>query len=538
MRHIVLFLLLAALVTFTPISAVYPAYASGNFPDSIRVGLCYNKTAMSVVDIDSDSGLEIMMHENEVYDRLMTITDNDTLNVIRDGYYTISGGVYTRAATSQGAEAGPYHLRISSYDNPDEALKEVEKLEYNGYDAYLAYNGGYEVWIGNFLDVSSATLSGLNGNVIDGSKDVILVKKDGDTILAFVNNGENELYLRPLNGYIYEMGKPYRGDISFKRNNSSDMTVINSLPLEEYLYGVLPNEMPSIWPEEALKAQAVAARTYAVYNIMYNNKFKSLGFDVGCSTDSQVYKGKSSESPATNKAVDMTKGVLLMYDGVPVEAFFHSHSGGYTADMSDIYSSSSPIFVGKEDPYSLGYTPAYDEWSLTFTGEDLLNKIMPTKGDIGRIKSIKITRSYTGRVLNIKINGMKGSTVMEKNEIRNALGLKSTLFDVETDSDVYIISSSGQVEKKMPQDLFITSGNSGVNVYAGGNLYGLGNDLMKEIPFYPSLFIVTGSGYGHGIGLSQYGARGMADKGFDFSDILKYYYNDVEVYDSVNDRNI
>ncbi|MDI6602159.1 MAG: SpoIID/LytB domain-containing protein [Thermoanaerobacteraceae bacterium] len=536
MKRIGIFIIvMIMIISITGVSAVY---ADSDLPDSIRVGLCYNSTAMNTVDITSDGGIEIFMHKNDIYDKLITITDTDTLKVIKDGYYTFSNGVYTMQDIPQGADAGPYHMQISSYDSVDDAMKEVQVLEAGGYDAYLAYNDGYEVWVGNYLDASNASSSGLNGNVIDGSRDVILVKQNGNTILAFVNREGNELYLKPLSGYIYEMGKPYRGDISFIRNNSSDMTVINILPIEEYLYGVLPNEMPSIWPEEALKAQAVAARTYAVYNIMYNDKFKSLGFDVGCSTDSQVYKGKSTESPVTNKAVDMTRGIVLEYNGKPIEAFFHSHSGGYTADISDVYSSSSPVFVGKEDPYSLGYAASYDEWRVTLSAEDLLNKIIPTKGDIGMINSLSLTRSYTGRVLEMDIDGMKGSAVMKKNEIRNAFGLKSTLFDMETDSDIYVMNSSGLIEKKMPRELFLTAESNGVNVYAGGNLYSMGYNVMKEIPFYPSLFIIKGSGYGHGVGLSQYGARGMADKGFGFVDILKYYYNDVDVYDTINDRHI
>lgn len=538
MRRIVLFILLIAMITvFIPAGTIASGYAAADFPDSVRVGLYYNSTAANAVDIGCDGGLDISVHQSDTFGKLMTMAGGDTLQVVKDGYYTFSGGAYSRMETSQGAQAGPYHLQVSSCNSADDAGREADSLRSQGYDAYPAYDGGYKVWVGSFLDASGAAQSGLDGDVVDGTKDTILVKRNGETVLAVVSDKNDELYFKPLSGNLSIAGKSYRGAVSFKRNSSSDMTVINILPLEEYLYGVIPNEMPPAWPQEALKAQAVAARTYAVYNIINNGKFASLGFDVGCSTDSQVYKGKSTESAAANKAVDMTKGILMLHDGVPVEAFFYSHSGGYTADISDIYNSSSPVFVGKADPYSLGYAPQYDGWSVTFSAADLLNKLMPTKGNIGNIDSVDMTHSYTGRVLEMDINGTNGSAVMKKNETRSVLGLKSTLFDMDTDSDVYTLDSAGQIKKSMPRDLFIIGG-SGVNEFTGGNLYSMGNGAMKEIPGSPSLFTINGSGYGHGIGLSQYGARGMADKGFNYTDILEYYYSNIEVYDTINGRNI
>gem|GEM_PF-494612 len=534
-RPRILIFMAVIVISFVNFSHVLAGYS---IPETVRVGLCYNSTAMSVVDISSDGGIDIFVHKDNAYDKMMTIKDSGTIKVIKDGYYTFSNGVYTLQDTMQGADAGPYHLKVGDYNNLDEAMAVISELKSEGMDAFLAYNSGYEVWVGSFIDPTHINLQGVSGTLVDGIEDTILVKKDGNTLMAFVNTAGSELYFKPVGGCIYEMGKPYRGDISFLRNDPGGITVVNILPLEEYLYGVLPNEMPATWPEEALKAQAVAARTYAVYNILYSNKFKSIGFDVGCSTDSQVYKGKSSESQATNKAVDATRGIILEYQGKPIEAFFHAHSGGYTADISDIYSLTSPVFTGKKDPYSIGYAPSYDNWSVTYSADDILKKVMPTKGDIGKISSIDVTRSYTGRVLEMDIKGTKGSAKMEKNEIRNTLGLKSTLFDIESDSDIYVMNSSGLVERKMPGDISLVGGNSGINVYAGGNLYTMGYNIIKEIPFFPSVFTLNGSGYGHGVGMSQYGARGMADNGYGFVDILKFYYNDISVYDTIRDKDI
>ena len=516
MKRIVLYVLLVAMIiTVIPGTTVSPAQAAGKIPDSVRVGLYYSYTAKDSVDVRCNGGMNIMiMHENNAYNKVMTLNDSSTVQIINDSTY-----------------AGPYHLHVSDHATASDAMAEADRLKAAGYDAYPVYDGGYQVWVGSFSNASLANQTGLKGDVVNGIKNVVLVKKSGQTILAVVNNNKYELSLKPSACNLYIMNKPYRGNISLVKNSSGKINVINCLPMEEYLYGVIPNEMPSGWPIEALKAQAVAARSYAVYNIMYNNKFASQRIDVGCSTDSQVYKGMSSEKAATNRAVDLTRGTLIMHDGMPVEAFFCSHSGGYTADISDVYASSSPVFVGRPDPYCVGYEPKHDNWTVTISAQELLKKIKPKKGNIGTIKDVNLKHSYTGRVLEMDVVGTKGTAVMKKNEIRNILGLKSTLFDLQPGyaTDIYTMGSNSQVKKSLPQDLHIVSGN-GEKTAGGSGMYVLGSNGSKKISAGTSSFTIKGSGYGHGIGLSQYGARGMADKGFDFADILKYYYSDVDLY--------
>jgi stage II sporulation protein D len=121
--------------------------------------------------------------------------------------------------------------------------------------------------------------------------------------------------------------------------------------MQEYLYGVVPREMSKTWPLEALKAQAVVARTFAITN---QNKFMHLGFNMDNSVLSQVYGGYDWEGPISNQAVDETIGMLLYYNTTLASAYYHSNSGGYTANSENVWSSEVPYLRSVFDPYSIG----------------------------------------------------------------------------------------------------------------------------------------------------------------------------------------
>ena len=153
--------------------------------------------------------------------------------------------------------------------------------------------------------------------------------------------------LKPANGdapFLFE-GKGYRGGLTLRANNGT-MMVINSVPLEDYLYGVVPQEVVPSWPAAALEAQAVAARTYALHTMEQN---KGKFYDVSNSTDHQVYSGVSGESQATTNAVNKTKGVVMLYDQRPINALFHSDGGGYTEDSVNVWGSDVPYLKGVKD---------------------------------------------------------------------------------------------------------------------------------------------------------------------------------------------
>ncbi len=151
--------------------------------------------------------------------------------------------------------------------------------------------------------------------------------------------------------------KKYRGAATALRQNNSNLTIVNLLPTEKYLYGVVPREMPHSWPEEALKAQAVAARGFAVASI---NKYIDHGFNLCNTVNSQVYGGYEAEQSRTNRAVDLTRGQVITYNGHLAIPYYHSSSGGHTEDSENIWTNAVPYIRGVQDEYSLN--SPHKEW--------------------------------------------------------------------------------------------------------------------------------------------------------------------------------
>ncbi|MFQ5456522.1 MAG: SpoIID/LytB domain-containing protein, partial [Nitrospirota bacterium] len=249
------------------------------------------------------------------------------------------------------------------------------------------------------------------------------------------------------------------------------LLIINRIEIEEYLKGVVPMEMPSSWNMEALKAQSVIARTYALYQKKAN---KERRFDLVSTTGDQVYGGKNGETVRTNKAVSDTKGLILTYNGGIILSVYHSTSAGPTEDAEEIWSKNLPYLKGVSCPFDKE-SPFYS-WDKIIRIEDVedrLKRIYP----MGTIASITpYLRSKMGRIMGIRIIHSKGELFLKGGEFRRIVGntfLPSTKFEiVEMNDDIHL----------------------------------------------------SGHGAGHGLGLCQWGAKGMADLGYRFNEILKHYY--------------
>ena len=249
---------------------------------------------------------------------------------------------------------------------------------------------------------------------------------------------------------------------------------IEFLPLEEYIVGVLAGEMPIYFEKEAFKAQAVAARSYALKRIEYN---KDNGYDVVDSIINQVYLDNdylksawgSDYTENINKlreVVNETSLEYLAYDGEVIDALFFSTSNGYTETASMVFNVDLPYLQSVKSSWDEKTSSAFRSVT-TIPIEDFYNKLNLEYSDSLDVKILK--RSSTNRIISLSINGIEftGKTLYDK------LGLKSTDFSLKKD----------------------------------------GNNI-----------VVSTVGYGHGVGMSQYGAEGMAEEGYDYKDILKYYY--------------
>lgn len=389
----------------------------------------------------------------------------------------------------------------------------------------------------------------------------------GSTSLQIFNNGQavqgltsNMVILREkdpnkLNVFRFKT-KRYRGSLLLE-NINGQLHVINVVDIEEYLYGVVGAEIGSSAPSEALKAQAVVSRTYA----LYYKEHPQLYYDVGTTTQYQVYNGYDGEllsGERVKAAVDATRGQVIYYNGSVIQAFFHSNSGGHTEYCENVWYSSIPYIKpvpSPTDAYALqaaqsnGWPAQSYQWEKTFTKTDInniinkWNKENPTEAiKIGQFKELRVSRlavdpqthqftssqTPSGRVTQLDFVGTNGVASFYKDKIRTVLDLRSTLFDIFTDSMVRIWNAFGTSEiVNDTRDIIAITADGFKSKLNGnnGNYYVIGADGIKVVPKEFTTLTISGRGYGHGLGMSQWGAIGLAVQGADYQKIIMHYYN-------------
>lgn len=283
------------------------------------------------------------------------------------------------------------------------------------------------------------------------------------------------LTIRPSGaGELSLDGRRYRGALEL-RHKSGGLTAVNIVPVDDYLLSVVPEEMPTDWPAEALKAQSVAARSFSLAS---RGRHASEGYDLCTTTHCQLYTGTAAEKTASTAAVRATRGEVLTYGGRPIEALFHTDSGGMTESSENVWGSHVPYLRAVRDA-QIKTLP----WTKTITRADLERKLAAKGHNIGKLRSIALSplaigraakdRTASGRVKTMTVKGTKGTATLSGTTWRSLLGLKSTLFDAK---------------------------------------------LAKDMVTF------TGYGSGHGLGISQWGAERMATRGASYADILHHYY--------------
>ncbi len=321
-----------------------------------------------------------------------------------------------------------------------------------------------------------------------------------------INNDQKSWYSLPNNfkliiknddkrGVWYK-NRRYAGELRVSLNNNS-LNIINYLKLEKYLKSVVGSEMPKEFPLAALQAQAIAARTYAL-KLLDKNK----SFDLHSTQASQVYLGLESETPKTNRAVRSTSSLVLFYQNRLIDAVFHSSSGGRTENSGQVWKYQLPYLKSVID-YDQNSTKY--RWTNEFTSLEL-DQIFSDLGGLNSIQIIK--KSNTDRVLIVRLYGTNGNKTISGKQFRNKLKLLSTKFDI------YLKFNQINLDNKLKFD------NKIVN-----------NFKPKTLPPIPIdyFLIVKGYGAGHGVGMSQWGAKSMAERGLSFRRILKHYYTGVQI---------
>ena len=336
-------------------------------------------------------------------------------------------------------------------------------------------------------------------------KSINIVYGDG-TATYSINNNLNSWFELPENFNliiknnddrgIWYKNRRYAGELRVLLNDQK-LQIINYLKLEKYLKSVVGSEMPKEFPLAALQAQAIAARTYALKLLGKNEVF-----DIHSTQASQVYLGLEAETAKINRAVRSTSSLALFYENKLIEAVFHSSSGGRTENSGQVWKYQLPYLrsVIDYDQNSTKY-----RWSKKISSSEL-DKIF---SDIGGLNSIQIKKkSNSDRVLVIKLYGPKGTKNISGKNLRKNLKLLSNKFDVN------LKFNHINLENKLNSDNKV-----------------VGNSLLEPLPPIPKdyFLLVKGYGAGHGVGMSQWGAKAMAERGANFRKILRHYYTGVQI---------
>ena len=262
-----------------------------------------------------------------------------------------------------------------------------------------------------------------------------------------------------------------RGSVAVERRGAG-LRVINRVPLETYVAGTLGSEMYRRWNPDTLRAQAVVTRTYALYQ---RGRHAAEGFDVEADTSSQVYGGVSAEDPAIARAVADTRSEVLTWNGQPILAAFHSASGGRTASAEEVWGEALPYLRSVDVDGEEDSPDTY--WRVRYSRTQLARALDPLGLSLGAVREVRVdARTPSGRVERVVLTGSGGSGHLTGRQLRSALGdavIRSTLFEVRY----------------------------------------LGDDV-----------VFVGSGHGHGVGMSQWGAQAMAERGADYRQILAAFF--------------
>ena len=359
----------------------------------------------------------------------------------------------------------------------------------------------------------------LQGTRLNASVDGHSMALAPNTLLTVQNDDPRGIWLG---------SRRYRGVLRIS-GRGGRLRVVNSLGIETYLASVVGSEMPHRWPLAALQSQAVAARTYAL-----KQRSRGGAWDVKATVASQVYLGVESETPRTRQAVASTRSLVLVHGGRLIDAVFHSSSGGLTEASGMVWRRQHPYLVSVPDHDQ--HSPVH-RWEQWFDPAGLRQRLPETGG----LQAVEvISRSGSGRVRQARLRGPRGSLVLSGGELRKRLGLKSTLVSFE------MVTGGQRPPAELPVRGVTTTAKRGSRIdriTASVARQGKGRPPLLVAP-PPALLsktltrrwsgqglqlLVKGQGYGHGVGMSQWGAHGLAEQGAGFRSILQHYYRGAEV---------
>lgn len=460
---------------------------------NVRVGLYYYDSDSSVrnstlpyanLENEVGSGYELGYYDEEREFHALGSTDETAITMVMD-----------RNTDTDHGHVGCYHILLpGTYGSFEEASAAASAYP-DGFPAY--YDGVYRALVGDYDSAAAASADassrGITGEAYSASAYCVVVTRTADAsiIFEFDCGTEYSLGVRPVgeNGEKTETwfrGYTYNGGFEYVRRTGGELTVVNIVDIEDYVKGVITYEMSADWPLEALKAQALCARTYVASYIGASTYYVNYGFDVTNDTYCQVYRGTNLSTEASDRAVDETAGIYITYDGEPISAMFSSSHGGGSEDSENITGSVTPYLRGVLDPYeeAAAELNSRSSWIVSFSPGELARMVSRSGNTLGSIESVEAEYSDTGNVIALVFTDSSGTTA----EFEGV--------------DCYRLCTA-------------TIGLSSIHFTVTDT--GVG-------------FAFEGSGWGHSLGMSQYGAYAMVDTyGYTYDQIINFYYTGVEL---------
>lgn len=517
---------------------------------TVRIGLYYGSNALAGANLQNysgaGSGFRFGFVSGDEFVQLGYTTETAISMVKAQNVYytsTLPGGGYGYTDQVQTSiVVGCYHLLYGSFASFEEAQAMAAAV--GGFPAWI--NGEYQVRIGAYPTKEEAVAASGGMTVVGTSSCAITVVPTGSAAPLFQFDGAStaftELTVVPglddsVKTITHFKGYRYYGSFCYSRNGG-DLTVVNRVSMNDYINCVISCEMSESWPLEALKAQAVCARSYAATRTGH----ASSGFDL-CSTECcQAYTGMSRTGSNTAQAAAETQGQYLRYNGKIIEAVYHSSDGGATENCENVWYEALPYLRGVEDPFEAlveDKIPNY-HWTKTYTGAELQQRLALYNIDSGEIVDVRITQTTaTGNVYSVELTDRYGKvTTIKKGSVRSVLGLPSIRFSTGDTAagENYYLAGGGSVSQTGQVWVLDGSGNpvpvsiSGAYAITGSGIETVSTTAVSATPSQDGTFTFTGTGKGHNLGMSQWGAYAMALQGYTYRDILNHYYTGIEIY--------
>ena len=567
-----------AAVLLAVVLALPTVLAAGSGGEMVRVGLAYGSGALVNANLENNTGygsgyrMGYFDDDLDFVELAWTNEDETQITMVKTQNTWVNGTSYSNSDNG-GDVIGCYHVLVESgYRSYEQAAADAQEYR-DGFVAWI--DGDYQVRAGSYTSRQEAedAAQSLGGTVAGTSSYAVNVTRTGTAEILFQFDGGDELALGVMPDVTgadavrtWFKGYRYYGGFRYERIGGGDLTVVNIVDLETYIKGVVPYEMSSSWPLEALKVQAVCARSYAYINI-HSGKHTSYHFDVCNTTDCQAYYGAGTNSSSyqaterTDQAVDETAGEYAWYDGQVIEAFYSSSHGGASESVYNVWGTSLeryPYLCGVEDPYEadMASKNSYSSWTVSYTSSELAQRLENYGYDASSgIESLTLTYSDLGNVIQVRVNYRDGgSDTIRPSSMRSVFGISSIRFTVngqaassgsgttsssgggltangstslDSQGTYTVISGSGSLSQAGLDGLYAISGSGSITPAedaASGGGSGTDTPTGTQVTVSGSSYSFQGSGNGHQLGLSQYGAWAMAERGFTYDEIIEFYY--------------